>query len=144
MSLWRTLGSWSADGWDCVSTLFVVWPGASQHWCLHNAEWGQIFSKMEDSRGAHADDYSLRPLLPVSFPHSEPQSTPASPGDPLKSTGRSGPYFYGGPALPWDPVHMKPCMCPPSVGFLFPPVLQSSCTQALLVFNAKCSGGSSS
>ena len=30
----KTLGSLSAGGWGCVSTLLVVWPKASQHWGL--------------------------------------------------------------------------------------------------------------
>ena len=75
--------------------------------------------------------------------HSEPQLTPTSPGDPPRPTGGSGPGSYGVTALPWVPVHMKPCVHPPRVESLFPPILWSSCTQALLAFKAKCSGGSS-
>ena len=39
-------------------------------------------------------------------------------------------------------MHLKPCVCPLRVEFIFTPVLWSSCTQALLAFKAKCSGGS--
>ena len=46
----KTLGSLFADEWDCVPTLFVVWPGASQPCWV-----GSDFSKMETSRGTHAD-----------------------------------------------------------------------------------------
>ena len=46
--------------------------------------------------------------------------------------------------LPWVLVCTRPCVCPPRVESLFPLVLWSSWNQALLAFNAKCSGGSSS
>ena len=77
-------------------------------------------------------------------PHSEPQPTPASPGEPPRPAGRSGPGSYGVTALPWVPVHMKPCVHPPRVESLFPPVVWSSCTQVPLAFKPKCSEGSSS
>ena len=83
----------------------------------------------------------LGPLPPMSCRHSEPQLPPAFPGDPPRPSGMSDPDFYGVPALPLDPVHMKPCVCPPRVESLFLPVLWSICAQALLAFNAKCSRG---
>ena len=36
----RTLGSLSANGWGCISTLLVVLPEASQHWSLQAVRWG--------------------------------------------------------------------------------------------------------
>ena len=42
--------------------------------------------------------------------------------------------------LPWVPVYVRPCVHPPRVESLFPPVLRSSCTQAPLNFKAECSG----
>lgn len=48
-----SLGSPFADGWCCVPTRFVVWPGAFQPWWV-----GPDSSKMATSRGAHADEYS--------------------------------------------------------------------------------------
>ena len=36
----KTLGSLSAYGWGCVPTQLVVWPAASQHWCLQTIGWG--------------------------------------------------------------------------------------------------------
>ena len=45
--------------------------------------------------------------------------------------------------FPWHPVHTRPCVRPPRVAFVFPPVLWSSCDQAPLAFKAKCSKGSS-
>ena len=84
----RNLGSLFGDRWDCVLTLFVVWPVASEHSCLLAFI---LFYKMAASRGADTDDYSLGPLPPVSCPHSEPQLTPAFPGDPPRLTNRSDP-----------------------------------------------------
>ena len=53
------------------------------------------------------------------------------PQDPMKSL-----------LFPWVLVHTRICVHPPRVESLFPPVLWSSCTQALLTFKAKYSGGS--
>ena len=44
----------------------------------------------------------------------------------------------------WVPVCMRPCVCPPSVLFLFSPVLWSSCNLAPHAFKTKCSGDFSS
>ena len=72
------------------------------------------------------------------------QSPHISPADPLQ-TSRSDPRTYEVTALlPWVPVHARPCVCPPGVELLFPPVLWHSCTQAPLDYKAKCSGGCSS
>ena len=46
--------------------------------------------------------------------------------------------------LPWVPVCIRTCVCPPRLESLFPPVLWSSCNQAPLTFKAKYSGGSTS
>ena len=43
----------------------------------------------------------------------------------------------------WVLVHMRPCVRPPRVESLFPPVLWISCTHSLLAFNTKWFGGSS-
>ena len=75
-------------------------------------------------------------------PNRELKLTPTSPGNTPTPTVRSGPGFYGVTALPWVPVHMKPCVHPPSVECPFPPVLWGSCTQTLPPFRAKCPGGS--
>ena len=58
-------------------------------------------------------------LHSVSCHHSEPQSTHAFPGDPPRPAGRSDPDFYGVPALPWDPVHVKSWVHPLGVESLF-------------------------
>ena len=105
---------------------------------------GPDFSKMAFSRGPLANTYYLEPLPSVFCPLSEPQQPPAFPGDPPSPADRSDPDSYGVPALPWDPEHLKPCVHPLRMEYLFPTVLWSSCAQALLAFNAKCSGGSSS
>lgn len=36
-----TLGSLSPDRWDCISTLLIVLPEASQHWSLQAVGWGR-------------------------------------------------------------------------------------------------------
>ena len=36
-----TLDSLSPEGWDCVPTLFIVWPEASQDWILQAVGWGR-------------------------------------------------------------------------------------------------------
>ena len=115
-------------GGGYVPNLFIVWSGAFQPWWVV-----PDFSKMAASRGAHANEYSLRP--PLSFPHRELQLTPTFPGHLPRPPGRCDPDAYGVPALPWDSVHMKTCVCPPRVESPVPPttrqVLWSSCTQAL-------------
>ena len=53
-----------------------------------------------------------------SCPQNEPQPPLAFPGYLLQPAGRSDPDSYGVPALPWGPVHMKSCVCPPRVQLL--------------------------
>ena len=78
-----------------------------------------------------------RPLPPMSFPYNEPQSAPVFPGDPPRTAVGSDADSY---ALPWNPVHVKVCVHLSRIRSLFPPVPWSSCTQAPLAFNARCSG----
>ena len=40
-----------------------------------------------------------------------------------KTAVRSSPDSYGVHALPWDPVHMKSCVCLSRMGYPFRPVL---------------------
>ena len=47
--------------------------------------------------------------------HSVPQPTPASLGALPIPAGSCGPDSYGVTALPWDPVHMRPCVYIPRV-----------------------------
>ena len=68
--------------------------------------------------------------------------TPVFPGCPPRTAVRFDPDSYGDFALPWDPVHVKVCVCLLRMGSPFPPVLWSSCSQAPLAFNARCSRGS--
>ena len=79
---------------------------------------------------------------PVFFLHNELQSPPVFSEDPLRTIARSDPDSYGVSALPWDPAHMKYYVRLSSIGSLFPPVFQSSCAEAPLTLNAKCTGGS--
>ena len=64
------------------------------------------------------------------------------PGGPPRTAVRFDLDFYGDFALPWDPVHVKVCVRLLRMGSPFPPVLWSSCAQAPLAFNARCSRGS--
>ena len=68
--------------------------------------------------------------------------TPIFPGGPPRTAVKSDPDFYEDFALPWDPVHMNVCVCLLRMGSPFPPVWWSSCAQAPLAFNARCSRGS--
>ena len=96
---------------------------------------------MTDSGRAHAKEY-FPELLPVS--HSEPQPPPASAGDPPAIAGRSGSVSYGSLLLPLVLMGTLPCVCPPRVESLFPPVLLKSCSQIPLAFKVWFSGTSPS
>ena len=99
---------------------------------------GPDFPKMATSRE--------RQLLniPESFasnvlPSQQATFTPVFPGCPPRTAVRFDPDSYGDLALPWDPVHVKVCVHLLRMGSPFPPVLWSSCAQAPLAFNARCS-----
>lgn len=66
------------------------------------------------------------------------------PGDPSKLAGRSGSGIYEVNNFFLVPVCVRPCVCPPSVLFLFSPVLWSSCNQVPHAFKTKFSGDFSS
>ena len=110
----------------------IVWPGASQHWWV-----GSNFPKM----ATHFDEYSCDFASNVFPPQWAPTVTTVFLGGPLRPAPRSDSDSYGASALPWDPVHMKPCVHLSRMGSL-PPVLWSSCVQPPLAFTARCSSGS--
>ena len=85
--------------------------------------------------------------IPESFafnvlPSEQATFTPVFPGCPPRTAVRFDSDSHGDFALPWVPVHMKVCVCLLRMGSLFPPVPWSSCAQAPLAFNARCSRGS--
>ena len=85
--------------------------------------------------------------IPKSFafnvlPSQQATFTPVFPGCPPRTAVRFDPDSHGDFALPWDPVHVKVCVCLLRMGSLSPPVPWSSCTRAPLAFNARCSRGS--
>src|SRR5512138_2494982 len=85
--------------------------------------------------------------IPESFafnvcPSQQATFTPVFPGCPPRTAVRFDPDSHGDFALPLDPVHMKIHVCLLIMGSLFPPVLWSSCAQAPMAFNARCSRGS--
>ena len=139
-----TLGSLSADGWQCVHPA-GFWCEVSQHWSLQAVECGQVSVPKWWPLGelmAINIPWSLHHQCPC--PHSEPRLCPASLGDPPWPTGTSSPGSRGITAFCWIPVHVKSCVCLPRMESLFSPVLWSSSTQVSLAFKAKCYGGSSS
>ena len=100
--------------------------------------WGQIFPKWPPPEKGTLMN------IPKSFasnvlPPQQATFTPAFPGGPPRTTARSDPDSHGDPALPWDTVHAKICVCLPRMWFPLPPVQWSSCTQAPLAFNATLS-----
>ena len=131
-----SLGSLFTDGWAVIPLGLLFGLGL-----LSADGWGQVFPKWPPPEKHMLMD------IPKSFasnvlPHNEPQSPPVFPGDPPRTAVRSDPYSYGAFALPWDPVHMKVCVSLSRTGSPFPPVPWSSCAQAPLAFNARCSRGS--
>ena len=66
--------------------------------------------------------------------YNKTQLPPAFPDKPPRPTRKSEPDSYGVPSFFVDIVHMKPCVLPPRVESV-------SCAQALMAFNARCSGG---
>ena len=113
----------SADGWDLVPSLLVVWPEVTQHWSIP----GSLVGLMVDSGRVHTKEFFPELLLPVSLSLGEPQPPPASAGDPPTPAGRSGSVSCGVTApSPRVPMHTLPCVCPSRVdtrALLFPQVL---------------------
>ena len=109
-----TSGSLSADGWVCVPTLLVVWPEAPQHWSLQAVGWVPISVPKWQPLGAlmlMSIPWGLHHWCPCCpCPHCEPLLTPTSTGDPPRPADRSGPGSCAVTALPWVPVHVKPCV----------------------------------
>ena len=146
MLLWwavlsKTLIHLSADGWGCVPSLLVVWPEATQYWRLQALWWGWWWTL--GGLTPRRTSQNFRCQCPC--PHGEPQPTSASTGDPLTTAGRSGPVSYGVTApSPWVLLLTLPCVCPPRVRSLLPPVLLKPCSQIPLAFKVRFSGNSSS
>ena len=61
----KPLGSLSTDGWDCVPTLLVVWPEASQHCSLQVVGWDQVLVLISQARCQPSDAYSWICLPPA-------------------------------------------------------------------------------
>ena len=142
----KTLNSLSADGWGCVPARLVVWPEASQHWSLQAVGWGQVLGRKGWPPGGPTSMSTLQNYrCQFLCPCSEPQLPPASARHPPILAGRSGPVSHKTTAFfPESWLHTRPCVYPPRVKFLFPPVLWNSCDQTPLAFKTGFSGGSSS
>ena len=133
-----SLGSLFTEGRGCDPTWVVVCPGASQQ--LTDG-WGQIFPKWPPPETGKLLN------IPESFafhvlPSQQGTFTPVFPGCPPRTAVRFDPGAYRDLTLPRDSVHMKVRVCLLQMGSPFPPVLWSSCAQAPLAFNARCSRGS--
>ena len=105
--------------------------------------WGQIFPKWPPPEKGTLLNIP-KSLASNVLPSQQATFTPVFPGGPPRTAVRFDPDSYGDFALHWDPVHVKVCVCLLRMGSPFPPVLWSSCAQAPLAFNARCSRGSSS
>ena len=90
------------------------------------------FSKMATSRGVHSNDYSRDLFLQCPSPTTSLSHTFFFPGGPPRIAGSSDPDSYGVSAFPWNPVHVKACVCLSRVESPFLPGPWISCTQALL------------
>ena len=138
----KTLIILTADRWGCVPTLLVVCPEASQQWRLQVLGWDPVFvRKQRPPRGftpmTTPQNYHHQGPCPCSEPHLCLTSTRVPPILACKS----GPVSYEVSSFfACVLVHMGPCVCPPRVEFLFPPVLWNSCDQTPLAFKARFPG----
>ena len=101
--------------------------------------------KTVTSRRAHSSEYFPLLPLPVSLSLQWARADPASAGEPPIVAARTGPISYKGSFLfcfvfLWVRLPLRPCMSPPVVEFLFPPILRKSFDQAPLAFKARFSG----
>ena len=99
------------------------------------------------SQNVHLQRMAQLLNIPQSFafnvvPSQQATFTPVFPGCPPRTAVRFDPDSHGDFALPWDPVHVNVCVRLLRMGSPFLPVPWSSCTQAPLAFNARCSRGS--
>ena len=95
----KSLGSLSDVGWTYVPIQLVVWPEASQHWCLQAVGWGQVLVLMSQDAHCHQSQCWQSRMFPYVwnqclFPQGKLQLPPFSPGDCLRPAGGSGPRFY--------------------------------------------------
>ena len=133
-----SLSSLFTDGWGYDPTWIVVCPWG---FSVLTDRWCQIFPKWPPPEKGKLLN------IPESFafnvlPSQQAPFTPDFPGCPPRTAVRFDPESYEDFAFPWDPVHVKVCVCLLRMGSPFPPVPWSSCAQAPLAFNARCSRGS--
>ena len=98
---------------------------------------GARFSQYGHSRERHTAEYCQE----LCFQCPSPTVSHIHPCFPSRTAVRFDPDSYGDFPFPWDPVHMKVCVCLLRMGSPFPPFLWRSCAQALLAFNARFSRG---
>ena len=134
-----SLGSLFTEEHGCIPPGLLFPLGLLNSWLTGGARFSQ---------NGYLQRKALLLNVPESFafnvlPSQQATFTPVFPGCPPRTAVRFAPDSYGGFALPWDPVHMKVCMCLLRMGSLFPPFPWSSTrAQAPLAFNARCFRGS--
>ena len=109
----RLYGSLSADGWGCVPALLVVWPEACLHCSFQAFGWGEVLASKWWPPGQLPPVSSQYLCHQCPCPHSEPQLPSASPGDPQRPAGRSGPGFYEVTAFSLGPG-IRETLCAPT------------------------------
>ena len=126
----------------CVGGGGVIPPGLLFALLLLSYDgWGQIFPTRPPPEKGTLLNIPARFASNV-LPPRQATFTPGFPGCPPRTAVRFDSDSHGDFALPWDPVHMKVCVWLLRTGSPFPPVPWSSCAQAPLAFNARCSRGS--
>ena len=121
----------SADGWDWVPSLLVVWPEATQHWSLPGLFGGANGGLWEGS----LQGVLPRILLPVSLSSQWDTATPCLCRRPTNTSRWIWfSLLWGHGSFPWVPMYTLLCVCPPRVESLFPPVLSKSCNQISQAF----------
>ena len=108
---------------------------------LSTDRWGQIFPKWPPPEKGILMNIP-KSLASNALPPQQATFTPVFPGCLPRTAVRFDPDSYRDFVLPWDPVQVKVCVHLLRMGSPFPPVPWSSCTQAPLAFNARCSRGS--
>ena len=102
------VGSLSADGWGCIPALSVVWPEAGAYRLLGGARSQYLGFKVSASSQSSCRSPLCPP--PAFMTPERATATPASPGDPPRPSGRSGPDSYGVTAFALEPsVHKTLC-----------------------------------
>ena len=116
----------------------IIWPEASQHWCLQAFGQGQVLvRKWQPSRGLVPMKTPQNYHFQCPCPCNELQPSPPPPRQTLQYWQVSlAQLIMRSLLFSWVLVRMRPCACLPIVEFLFPLVLWNSCYQTPLALKA--------